>query len=466
MDNNFNVSKYDKADRDHMRRLLQKASLLINLIADNRVPLGSPQSAELIDSLAAVIWNENEKQKDDDTLQELKDDRYSLINLFGAVKKEPAFVPLYVQIGDLLHKYGLFDEEVVLLENAISDSSFREADLSDIKNRLSIAVRYRDSDDAAMSESEQITETLRRVLQKKPLDVSQIEVMLKQCNDDRMLYDIACNTDKDPEMKSIREKAALKIKNRDYQYALSSHIYNPARTSMILNLNDSLQDDDLFIARTVLTDPNDMNKGHMLVYCRSEELLMLGWKYVYGEKRFSTERLHNMGSSYPEAYEKMNLKERAETEKEWLMHAAETALEIISEDDAVRDRLSDPGSVNSEPLHLFLSIHHPRKAIRWWHARQLKNPVYIAYVGSWTSDDQIKEALSTKINSTEQITDMIFGDLSGMDLVFGFPKPKDLTIQDRFCFAILKNHPDPTIREHMRNELVRGKVEIPDEYLA
>ena len=170
MDNNFNVSKYDKADRDHMRRLLQKASLLINLIADNRVPLGSPQSAELIDSLAAVIWNGNEKQKDDDGLQELKDDRYSLINLFGAVKKEPAFVPLYVQIGDLLHKYGLFDEEVVLLENAISDSSFREADLSDIKTTLSIAVRYRDLDDAAMSESEQITETLRRALQKKPLN--------------------------------------------------------------------------------------------------------------------------------------------------------------------------------------------------------------------------------------------------------------------------------------------------------
>ena len=463
MDNNVNVPRYDKPDRDHMRRLLQKASPLINLIADNQVPLGSYESAELIDSLTAVIWNGNEKQKDDDALQELKDDRYSLINLFGAVKKEPAFLPLYVQIGDLLHKYGLFDEEIVLLENSISDSNFSEADLKDVKNRLCIAMRYRDSDDAAMNESEQITNNLRRALQEKPLDISQIETMLKQCTDDRMLYDIACNTDKDPEMKSIREKASLKIENRDYQYVLSTHIFNPARTSMILNLHDSLQGDELFIARTILTDPNDTNKGHMLLYCRSEELLMLGWKYVYGEKRFSAEKLHGMGSSYPAAYENMNPQERAETEKKWLMYASETALEIILEDDAVRDRLSDPSSVNSEPLHLFLSIHHPRKAIRWWHAKQLTNPVYIAYVGSWTLDDQIKEALSTKINSTEQITDMIFGDLSGMDLVFGFRKPEDLALQDRFCFEILKNHPDPTIREHVRKELLRAKVEIPEE---
>ena len=71
MDNNVNVPRYDKPDRDHMRRLLQKASPLINLIADNQVPLGSYESAELIDSLAAEIWNGNEKQKDADALQEL-----------------------------------------------------------------------------------------------------------------------------------------------------------------------------------------------------------------------------------------------------------------------------------------------------------------------------------------------------------------------------------------------------------
>lgn len=440
--------------------------MLIDSIADNRVPLGSPKSAELVDSLAAVIWNGNEKQKDDDALQELKDDRHSLINLYGAVKKQPAFVPLYVQIGSLLRKYGLFNEEVVLLEYAISDNRFSKADLDNVKNRLNNAMKYRDSDDAAMSESERITENLRRALQKKPVDASQIDELLNQCTDDRMLYDIASMIDRDHEMKFIREKAARKIQNRDYQYAISSQILNPVRTSMILNLFDSLEGDDRFIARTVLTDPDDRNQSHMLLYCKSEELLMLGWKYVYGDRRFFADRLHDMGSRFPEVYENMNSQERAEQEQNWFAYAAEKALELFDEDDAVRERLSDAGSVNSEPLHLFLSIHHPRKAIRWWHAKQLTNPVYIAYAGSWTSDDQIKEALSTKITSKELITDMIFGDLSGMDLVFGFPKPKDLTIQDRFCFAILKNHPDPTIREHMRNELVRGKVEIPDEYLA
>ena len=49
------IPKYDNADRDHMRRLLQKGSVLIDLIANNQVPLGSYESAELIDLLAAKI---------------------------------------------------------------------------------------------------------------------------------------------------------------------------------------------------------------------------------------------------------------------------------------------------------------------------------------------------------------------------------------------------------------------------
>ena len=112
------------------------------------------------------------------------------------------------------------------------------------------------------------------------------------CAGDSMLYEIACNTDKNPDMVSIRNKAAQLIRNRDYQYALASHIHNPARTAMILNLYDSLEGDELFIARTVLTDPNDENKAHMLLYCEDEELLMLGWKYVYGARRICTDRLH------------------------------------------------------------------------------------------------------------------------------------------------------------------------------
>jgi hypothetical protein len=158
----------------------------------------------------------------------------------------------------------------------------------------------------------------------------------------------------------------------------------------------------------------------------------------------------------------MNPQERSEQEKHWFTSASETALELVSEDDAVRERLKDAGSVDSDRLHLFLSFHHPGKAIRYWHARKLKNPVYIAYAGSWTKDEEIKAALSAKISSTELITEMIFGDLSGADLVFGFSKPKDLTLQDRFCFEILKNHPDRRIREHVRKELLQAKVEIPE----
>jgi hypothetical protein len=455
------LTHYDKADRDHMRKLLQKSSVLIDLIAEDRVRWGSPESAELIDRLADGIGNENEKQKDEYELQELKDDRYSLINLYAGIKKEPAFLPLYSETGKLLRKYGLFDEEAVLLENAITGGGFSEKDLDDVKERMEAAVRRRDADDADMTGAERTAANLRRALHNRPLDVSQIKSMLEQCSDDAVLYDIACNTDSDPDMVPVREKAARLISSRDHQYALSSHIYDPVRTSMILDLYDSLEGDELFIARTILTDPNDVNKTHMMLYCEDEELLMLGWKYVYGARDLCTDRLHAIGSDYPEKYENSDPQERAEWEESWFICAGESALEIIPEDEAVRDRLHGTVTVDSEPLHFYLSLMHTRKAIRWWHAKKLKNPVYIAYAGSWTSDDQIKEVLSARIDSTELITEMIFGDLSGADLVFGFRKPDDLTLQDRFCVEIMKNNPDRTIREHVRKELLRGNIEIP-----
>lgn len=455
------LTHYDKADRDHMRKLLQKSSVLIDLIAEDRVRWGSPESAELIDRLADGIGNENEKQKDEYELQELKDDRYSLINLYAGIKKEPAFLPLYSETGKLLRKYGLFDEEAVLLENAITGGGFSEKDLDDVKERMEAAVRRRDADDADMTGAERTAANLRRALHNRPLDVSQIKSMLEQCSDDAVLYDIACNTDSDPDMVPVREKAARLISSRDHQYALSSHIYDPVRTSMILYLYDSLEGDELFIARTILTDPNDVNKTHMMLYCEDEELLMLGWKYVYGARDLCTDRLHAIGSDYPEKYENSDPQERAEWEENWFICAGETALEIIPEDEAVRDRLHGTVTVDSEPLHFYLSLMHTRKAIRWWHAKKLKNPVYIAYAGSWTSDDQIKEVLSARIDSAELITEMIFGDLSGADLIFGFRKPEDLTLQDRFCVEIMKNNPDRAIREHVRKELLRGNVEIP-----
>ena len=78
------VPRYKKADRDHMRQFLLKASPVIDLIAQNQVPWGSALSAELADELANEIGHENEKQMDDDALRELREDRQVLINLYGA----------------------------------------------------------------------------------------------------------------------------------------------------------------------------------------------------------------------------------------------------------------------------------------------------------------------------------------------------------------------------------------------
>ena len=453
------VPHYDKADRGHLRRLMQKASRLIDLIAEDRVPLGSPLSAELIDRLTDGIGYDD--QKDEEALQELRDDRYSVINLYGAVKKIPAFLPLYVQLGALLRKYGLFEEEVFLLENAAAGGGFSEEDLIRVKERLSDAQRLREKDDAGLSDAERTAADLRRALRKKPLDGTEIRAALDRCTDDAMLYDVACNTDADPAMVPIREKAARLLRSRDYRYALSSHLQHKARTAMILDLYDSLEGDAAFIARTILTDPRDDNKAHMLLFCKDEALLMLGWRHVYGAKQICADRLHRAGSRFPEAYGEMDPQERTRCEQEWLAHAAELARELLDEDEAVSERLSGGASVDSEPLHFFLSFHHPRLALRWWHARKLENPARIAYVGSWTSDDQIKESLAVKINSTVVITEMIFGDLSAADLVFAFDKPGDLTLQDRFCAEILKNNPDRTIREHVRKELLRGNTGIP-----
>ena len=455
------ASGYDKTDRNHIRFLLKKAYLLIDLIASGEVPLGTAATVKLIDSLDEELGYSCEEENEDDVSEEVKNDRYSLINLYAAVKKKPGFLPLYSEIGLLLRKYGLFDEEVVLLENALEEGCFNEADLEDANQRLLLARLRRDADDAGMTDEERTAETLRRELQQPQPDADRIKELVNQCMDDAVLYEAACSHERNPEMKAVREKAARKIHNRDFQYALSSHIEHSARTSMILNLYDSLEGDELFIARTILTDPNDENKAHMLLYCEDEELLMLGWKYVYGARKFCRDRLHAIGSRWPEAYEDSDPEEKAEWEEMWMTCAGETALDLISEDREVQKRIAGAAVVDSDPLCFYLSLQHPRKAIRWWHARKLKNPARIAYVGSWTKDDPIKEALSVKIRSTALITEMIYGDLSAADLVFAFEKPEDLTIQNRFLVEIMKNNPDRTIREHVRKELLRGKIVIP-----
>ena len=461
------VPHYEKADRDYMRRFLQKASPIIYSIASDKIPLGSYASAELTDLLADIIGYEKRKQDDEGALQDLISDRQSLINLYGAVKKEPGFLPLYVEIGKLLRKYGLFDEEVDLLENAIAENHFNEADFVSVKSRLTRAISLRQTDYADMSEAEQIAEDLRKAIQKNPTDRDEIEPLIDKCDDDVVLYEFACNDSLASDLTFVRAEAARRIKRRDYQYALCSHAQSFVKRTVVLNLFETLKGDDLFIARTVLADPDDMNKDHVLLYCEDETLLMLGRLYVYGAGNYCAEKLHAIGSAFPEAYEEMDSAQRRQCEQDWLEYAAELVRSrLIPEDDAVRDRISYIASVDSEPLDMFLSIHHPRKAVRCWHAGKLENPRNIAYIGSWTYDDQIKEAQSVKINSTALITEMLFGDLSAADLVFAFRKPKDLTLQDRFCIEIMKNHPNLTIREHVRKELLRGNIEIPGADLS
>ena len=284
---------------------------------------------------------------------------------------------------------------------------------------------------------------------------------LEQCTDDAVLYGIVCSSGPDPDMVPVREKAARMIRDRDYRYALSSHLRIPERTAMILNLYDSLEGDELFIARTILTDPDERNKAHMLLYCQDENLLMLGWKYVYGARKICAERLHAIGSIFPEAYREMDPQERWEWEQIWLLCAGETALALIPEDEAVGSRISGAASVDSDPLHFYLSMQHPRKAVRERHAGKLKDPASIAYAGRWTSDERIRKEMSVRISSTGLITEMLFGNLSAADPVFGFRRPEDLTLQDLFCIEIMKNHPDRRIREHVRTELLRSHAVIP-----
>ena len=133
-----------------MRRFLQKASPIVDLIAKDRVPWGSPASAELVDSLAAEIGYEREEQMEDDALQkseedrqmqkedqqELREDRQVLVNLYGAEKKKPNLPELYGELSKLLRKYGLFDEEVVLLEEAVAYGHLSGANLVAVKDKL------------------------------------------------------------------------------------------------------------------------------------------------------------------------------------------------------------------------------------------------------------------------------------------------------------------------------------------
>ena len=170
MEDKVFVPRYDRADRNHMRRFLQKAAPIIKLIADDKVPWGSPTSAELADSLAAEIGYEREKQMEADALQELREDRQVLVNLYGAEKKKPNLPELYGELSRFLRKYGLFDEEVVLLEEAVAYGHLSGANLVTVKDKLKSALRLREADDASLSESEWIEAQLRRALRKRPLN--------------------------------------------------------------------------------------------------------------------------------------------------------------------------------------------------------------------------------------------------------------------------------------------------------
>ena len=195
MEDKVFVPRYDKADRNHMRRFLQKAAPIIKLIADDRVPWGSPASAELVDSLAAEIGYECEEQMEADALQELREDRQVLVNLYGAEKKKPNLPELYGELSRFLRKYGLFDEEVVLLEEAVAYGHLSGSNLVAVKDRLKSALRLREADDASLSESEWIEAQLRRALRKRPLNREEITTALELCSDDALLYDVAANTD-------------------------------------------------------------------------------------------------------------------------------------------------------------------------------------------------------------------------------------------------------------------------------
>ena len=187
MEDKVFVPRYDKADRNHMRRFLQKAAPIIKLIADDKVPWGSPTSAELADSLAAKIGYEREKQMEADALQELREDRQVLVNLYGAEKKKPNLPELYGELSKLLRKYGLFDEEVILLEEAVAYGHLSGANLVTVKDKLKSALRLREADDASLSESEWIEAQLRRALRKRPLNREEITTALELCSDDALL---------------------------------------------------------------------------------------------------------------------------------------------------------------------------------------------------------------------------------------------------------------------------------------
>ncbi|MBP5751023.1 MAG: hypothetical protein J6X24_09560, partial [Firmicutes bacterium] len=231
-----NVTPYDKEDRDYMRRFLQKASPIIDSIASDKIPFGSYASAELTDLLADMIGYEKRKQDDEGALQELISDRQSLINLFGALKKEPGFLPLYAETGKLLRKYGLFDEEAILLENAIAENRFNGTDLDSAKSRLARAIDLRQTDYADMSEAEQTAEDLRKAIRKNPAGRDEIEPVIGKCGDDVVLYEFACNDSLPSCLAFVRAEAARRIKSRDYQYALVSHAQSLVKRTVILNL--------------------------------------------------------------------------------------------------------------------------------------------------------------------------------------------------------------------------------------
>lgn len=89
-----------------------------------------------IDFMASSRGNGYEEQITGYELKKAGKHKEAMLYFYVAVKKGWNLPELYIQLGILLRKYGLFDEEVKLLKYAINNCDFNDACLSRVSDRL------------------------------------------------------------------------------------------------------------------------------------------------------------------------------------------------------------------------------------------------------------------------------------------------------------------------------------------
>ena len=282
---------------------------------------------------------------------------------------------------------------------------------------------------------------------------------LKECTDDEFLYQVAESAPRN-RLYSYGDIAADAIRSEEYRYAmLSSSI--PGRRSLLHNLAISRELDEMLAVRVLLTDSYDENKRESLYVIRSEALLMLALMKSMAYRKTAAERLHEIGSAFPERYyREMDQAGQEAVLKEWYAEACDYAERLIRIDEEMDAKLSESVEIDSAMLTVFLAACHPDQERAGVYALKIRSESLAAYAGAVTENVVVRRILSRKIHREDLLDELPYPDSF---------RAEPLLIRDtfekrtEFCLEVLQNTEREETWEYLRERMEKAGMVIPED---